>query len=288
VIAGYLGLPIEINLTYVSANYTPTDSDSQYFTSQSLVVIKGRKKGQAGISAQVFIPGNLPMYGSSDLTNFPIDIKISKNIKEYPDTFISIMAHELSHIILYSLQHNNKDNEIYTDITAMLLGFSEIMIEGRKTTKEYQQNSFLSNTTITETIEYGYLTDRNFNFAYKNIRGILRENRKAKKEFIKTSNFLQKQLDAFKRNLLEFKKYMEILDASHKKDIKMKDAQKIVSFHQYGYLDEIEKYINILDNELSKGQSHKTTKHYFSGLFRVCSFNCVNGVNDSWQIKILP
>jgi len=21
---------------------------------------------------------------------------------------------------------------------------------------------------------------------------------------------------------------------------------------------------------------------------RVCSFNCVNGVNDSWQIKILP
>jgi len=22
--------------------------------------------------------------------------------------------------------------------------------------------------------------------------------------------------------------------------------------------------------------------------FRVCSFNCVNGVNDSWQIKILP
>jgi len=267
VIAGYLGLPIEINLTYIPATYAPTYSDNQRFSSQSLVVTDGSKKGGAGISAEVYIPSYLPLYGSSSLTNFPIDIKISENINEYPDTFMAVMAHELSHIVLYSLQHNEKENEVYADITAMLLGFSGIMNDGRKTTKEYEQHSLLSTTTITETVTYGYLTDSNFRFAHNRIREILRQNKKARIEFIKQSNFLRKQLEAIKRNLLKFKKYIEFLDASHKKDIELKDAQKIVSFHQFGYFEEVENFINLLEKELAKRQNYKTTTHYLHGLF---------------------
>ena len=267
VIAGYLGLPIEINLTYIPATYAPTYSDSQRFTSQSLVVTDGSKKGTAGISAEVYIPSYLPLYGSSSLTNFPIDIKISENIKEYPDTFMAVMAHELSHIVLYSLQHTEKENEVYTDITAMLLGFCGIMKDGRKTTKEYDQHSFLSTTTITQTVTYGYLKDSNFKFAHNRIRDILRQNKNASTEFIKQGDLLRKQLEAIKRNLLKFKTYIEFLDASHKKDIKLKDAQRIVSFHQFDYLEEIEKFSDRLEKELARRQNYTTTTHYLHGFF---------------------
>jgi hypothetical protein len=266
-IADYLGLPIEINVTYVPSTYTPTYSDSQRFSSQSLVVTDGSKKGGAGISAEVYIPSNLPLYGSSSLTNFPINVKISENINEYPDTFMSIMAHELSHIVLYSLQHSKKENEVYTDITAMLLGFNEIMSDGRKITKQYKQHSLLSTTTTTETVTYGYLTDSNFKFAQRKIREILRQNKKAKNEFIRQSDFLHKQLGVIKRNLMEFKKYMEFLDASHKKDIEQQDAREIVSFHQLGYFEEIEKFLTRLEKELTKKQNHKTTTHYLFSMF---------------------
>lgn len=267
VIAGYLGLPIEINLTYVPATYAPTHSDSQRFTSKSLVVTDGSKKGRAGISAEVYIPSYLPLYGSSSFTNFPIDVKISENINEYPDTFMAIMAHELSHIVLYSLQHREKENEVYTDITSMLLGFNEIISNGRKTTKEYEQHSLLSTTTITETVTYGYLTDSNFKFAHNRIRKILSQNKKARIKFIKQSSFLNKQLKTIKRNLHKFKKYIEFLDANRKTDIEKKDAQKIVSFHQFGYFEDIEDFINLLEKKLTKKQNHKITTHYPKGLF---------------------
>jgi hypothetical protein len=194
-------------------------------------------------------------------------VKISENITEYPATFIAMMAHELSHILLYSLQHDKKENEVYTDITAMLLGFSEIMSDGRKTTDEYTQHSLLSTTTVTETVTYGYLTDSNFKFAHKRIREILSQNKKAKIEFIKQSRFLHKQLETIKRNLLKFKNYIGFLDTSHKTDIEQKDAQKIVSFHQFGYFGEIENFVNLFEKELTKKENHKTTAHYFRGLF---------------------
>lgn len=180
-IAQYLGLPIEIILSYVPSNYVPTHSESQRFTSPSLVATDSNKRGRAGITAEVYIPNNLPLYGSSSLKNFPIKVKISENINEYPDTFMVVMAHELSHIVLYSLQHSKKENEIYTDITAMLLGFNEIISNGRKTVKQHEQRSLLSTTTITETVTYGYLTDSNFNFAHNKIKEIVSQNKSSKK-----------------------------------------------------------------------------------------------------------
>jgi len=53
---------------------------------------------------------------------------------------------------------------------------------------------------------------------------------------------------------------------------------------------------NILQEEhISENNDNKCNNHRIKistiliiGISGVCSFNCVNGVNDSWQIKILP
>jgi len=265
IIAEYLGLPVEINLSYVSSHYNPNSTGSQGFTTQQLVETDAEKRGVAGIVAQVYIPSYLPLYGTSSFANFPVDVKVSENIKEHPDTFMAIMAHELSHIVLNSLRYDEKDNEIYTDITAMLLGFNEVMRFGRETIKEHQEYSLSSTTTITETTTYGYLSDKQFAFAYKEIIKILKQNKKIKKKLIKKLNFLQKQTSIFENNILKFKNYMRFLDKNINKKINQEDAQKIVLFHQPGYIEEIENFIKLVKKKLQKQQNCKLIKHYYHG-----------------------
>jgi hypothetical protein len=263
VIAEYLGLPIEINLFYVLPHYNPNNTGNQSFATQQLVKTDARRRGIDGITAQVAIPSSLPLYGTSSFSNFPIDVKISENIKEYPDTFMAIMAHELSHVVLHSLRCNEGDNEIYTDITAMLLGFNEIMRSGRKTIKEYQEHSLFSTTTITETTTYGYLSDEQFGFAYNKIIRILKQQKKIRKKLIKKSDFLQKQIVIFGNDILKFKNYIEFLDKKRGQKINQKDAEKIILFHQPGYTEEVENFLKITKEKLKKQQSYyKSIKHY--------------------------
>lgn len=168
-IASYLGLPIEINLSYVSANYSSSSGSSQNrFESQKLVKVGKSGQGVEGITAQVSIPSYIPMYGTSALINFPIDVKISENAREYSGVFIGILAHELSHVLLHSLRHPQKDNEFYTDITAMLLGFNDVMEFSRKTEKV----ETTGNITTTHTTTYGYLSNDNFYYAYYRINNL--------------------------------------------------------------------------------------------------------------------
>ena len=96
-IASYLGLPIEVNISYVPKGYRPSASDG--FSSTHLVKTDWRGRGTSGITAQVSIPSNLPFYGTSGMTNFPINVRLSENCAENPATLISVMAHELSHIL---------------------------------------------------------------------------------------------------------------------------------------------------------------------------------------------
>lgn len=267
VIAEYLGLPIEVNLFYVSPHYGSNNIGNQGFTTRQLVKTDARGRGISGITAQVSIPSYLPLYGTSSFSNFPIDVKISENIKEYPDTFMAMMAHELSHIVLHSLRYNERDNEIYTDITAMLLGFNEIMRFGRKTIKEYQEHSLLSTTTITETATYGYLSDEQFEFVYNEVIKVLKQKKKIKKKLIKKLDSLQKQIAIFRNNILKFKNYIEFLDKNRNKKINQEDAQKIVLFHQPGYTEEVEKFLKIIKEKLEKQQSCKSIKHYHQGWY---------------------
>jgi hypothetical protein len=213
-IARCLGLPIEVNLSYVPKGYRPNANDG--FQSTHLVKTDWRGRGTEGITAQVSIPSSLPFYGTPGMTNFPISVRLSENCADNPSTLIAVMAHELSHIVLYSLWHKEKENEFYTDLTAMMLGFADVMKVGRKVVKtnSFTDHGFLSSqtTTTTQTTTYGYLSDDNFSFAHNRIKNILSTHQKGKAKLLKKIKELNKTLQKQKTELGYFKRYLNYLD----------------------------------------------------------------------------
>ena len=269
-IAKCLGLPIEINLSYVPKGYHPDNTNT--FHSTHLVKTDWRGRGSEGITAQVSIPSYLPMYGTSGLNNFPISVRVSENCADNPVTLIAVMAHELSHIVLHSLWHKEKDNEIYTDITAMMLGFSNIIKNGRKVIKTSTSTDygFLSNTTTTstETTTYGYLSDENFNFAFNKIEEILSRYKQGKNKLISKIKELTKKLKKNRKAMIYFQKYLEYVDKNLNRKMSQEDGRKISTFHQAGYTDEFEQAIRETESELKRFNNFvQNLNHYNENLF---------------------
>jgi len=202
-IANWLGLPILVNLSYVPAHYQTRNAGIR-FESSALSTTDDAGRGAEGISAQVLIPSNLPFYGSSGLNGFPINVKVSSNYKRYPDTFMLIMAHELSHIVLHSLWHGEKNNEIYTDLTTMILGFSSVMENGRKVVETREK--FMSTETLTTT--YGYLSDENFDYAFDRIGQIRQKNIDLKERLFNKVATYRKQLSSYKKEFFKFREFI--------------------------------------------------------------------------------
>jgi hypothetical protein len=237
-IAQALGLPIEINVQYISANYNRNNSVK--FQTSDLARTDSTGRGRESITAQVSIPANLPMYGTSSLTDFPINVRVSENCRYWSQIFMAIMAHELSHILLHSLRHPQKNNEIYTDLTSMILGFGSIMENGRKQT-DYTTSG---NVTTTTTITYGYLNDTQFAFAAVRINDILNRYRQHKDNLLTLIAKVRKQRLSCHQGLCLFKEFLGHLDKNQKKKIKKQDISKIVHFHSPGYTYAWESILN--------------------------------------------
>ena len=107
-IASRLGLPVRISVSYVSEDSKAGGTDG--FRTTALVRTGSSGRGTEGIVAQVEIPQNLPMYGTQALQDYTVHVRISRNCLEYPLTFVTIIAHELSHILLASLLHPKRDS----------------------------------------------------------------------------------------------------------------------------------------------------------------------------------
>lgn len=239
--ANYLGLPIVVNLSY-----------SDKFESRSLAKTDYAGRGVEGITAQVSIPSDLPFYGTSRLRHFPISVKVSGNCQRHPETFMTIMAHELSHIVLHSLWHKEKDNEFYTDLTAMILGFSRVIKNGRKVVET--KENFASVETLTTT--YGYLSDEQFNFASNKIKEILKENinsyNDSKKKVFQKLTAYRKLLSSYKKELFRFEKFVEYLDKNQNKRIRKEDTPKIVLFHQLNYTNKFTAVVRSNEEKLKE------------------------------------
>ncbi len=69
------------------------------------------------------IPEIFPPYGSQAQQNTKVVIFFYKEEMRSYHHFMVMMSHELSHIILYSLNHRLKMSEEATDILAMIMGF---------------------------------------------------------------------------------------------------------------------------------------------------------------------
>lgn len=158
-IARLLELPIRISLSYVPKDYRPDNANS--FRSSSLSKTDWTGRGTEGIIAQVSIPPHMPMYGTSSFQGYSISVRVSENCSSHPETFVAIMAHELSHVLLAALMSPYKDSELHTDLVPIILGFRDAVRMGRKRI----ESTTSGNTTTTHTTTYGYLTDSQFEYA---------------------------------------------------------------------------------------------------------------------------
>jgi hypothetical protein len=105
--------------------------------------------------ASVMMPSNLPSFVQPTFKDATITMYVRNSLRlESFETFAKCVGHEMAHIVLYATRHQLKGSEIATDLTAMILGFSEIYRKGRR--------SFHS--------RFGYLDDEQFRLAYQTIR----------------------------------------------------------------------------------------------------------------------
>ncbi len=100
---------------------------------------------------------NIPPIDSTEFTQLriPIGIKLSA-VKKF-ETFVYIIAHELSHLVLHGANNSLKGSEVATDLFVIVSGFGHIMgsgIQGR-TTKYFDSHN---KGYHTEYRHYGYLT----------------------------------------------------------------------------------------------------------------------------------
>ena len=192
--AQYLGLPIKINLSYVTAKAT---SSSNRFHSTGMSKVNSTGESSDGIIAQVNIPDNLPLYGSLKLNNYPIEVHLTSSILYNNDVFIGVMAHELSHVVLHSLQHPKRENEFFTDLTAMILGFSILMGKGRVT----KETTIADNIKTVHTRKYGYLSDSQFNYALQRTSQILSLKQAENKNVIRQAKKLHNLCNRYNNKL---------------------------------------------------------------------------------------
>lgn len=76
----------------------------------------------------------LPIYGSKEFDHVRLPLSISKKYLDEESIFeavVSTFAHEMAHIVLFSIRHSLCRDEKATDIMAMVLGFYEFFEIGR-------------------------------------------------------------------------------------------------------------------------------------------------------------
>lgn len=256
-IATKLNLPINIILSYVPEGFRPNDTDG--FCSSSLSRTDWTGHGIESITAQVSIPQNLPMFGTSALNGFQIQVRVSENCNEYPETFVALMAHELSHVLLASLHHPQEDSELHTDLVPIILGFGNIIVTGRKIV----QSTTSGNTTTTHTTTYGYLTDSQFDFACKYVTNILRRHQCDKKSLITLVKRAKHKLKKTSRSLRSFRDYFKYLDRYPPEKMSKNHAQRVVQLHFHDYASEWENRIKVIREAVEGAASFvRSLSHY--------------------------
>lgn len=228
-IACRLGLPILISVSYVTKDFRPGNAAG--FRSSSLSRTDWTGHSIEGIIAQVSIPESLPLYGSASLSGYPIGVRVSEGCSDRPETFIAIMAHELSHVLLRALRHPQRESELHTDLVPILLGFGHCVGRGRKSVRT--ENN--ANGTTTHTTTYGYLTDSQFEFVYQRVSGVLQRHNSDKKRLLALIAQVNGSLRKTTGRLASFRDYLAYVHSHLTGKMKATDACRIVGFHRWDY-----------------------------------------------------
>lgn len=258
-IATRLRLPIRISLSYVPKDFRPDNTDG--FRSSALSRTDWTGRGIEGITAQVSIPQHLPMFGTSGLQDYPIKVRVSENCHAHPDTFVAIMVHELSHVLLASLMSQHKDSELHTDLVPILLGFRKAVRRGRKRI----ESTTSGNTTTARTTTYGYLTDSQFELACSYVTQIIERHQRDKKNLKKVVKQLQRKLKKAARSLVTFRDYFKYLDRKPPDKMRAEHAQRVVQLHAQNYSREWEARIAEVRTSQEAAESFvQVLNHYTS------------------------
>jgi len=104
--------------------------------------------------------GNILLDESEDVL-----IHLSRDLDKYPDSILATLSHEISHKYIHfnRLTFNNSyENEVFTDLTAVFLGFGKLMLNGVEITKK----TICENVENTYTKKVGYLNREQLAFIY--------------------------------------------------------------------------------------------------------------------------
>jgi len=228
-IATWLGLPIRIVLTIIPPNATP--GSGKGFGGASLARTDSEGHGMEGITAQVEIPRNLPMFGTRRLDDYPINVQVGADCLDVPRTFLVVMAHELSHVVLEAIRFPRRDSELHTDLVPLLLGFREIVRVGRKVIS----TSTVGGVTTTETTTFGYVPDSQFAFACSRITSMVESYHEQKLNVSKEEKKLRHIISEVEHQSERFCDYLHFLDSYPPRRIGSRYGSAIVEFHSPDY-----------------------------------------------------
>jgi hypothetical protein len=102
-------------------------------------------------AAKIGISDGMPLYGSRAYYEYTLDLQVPKRLLFLPfEVFIVTIAHEMAHVLLFSLYSPLRKSEVATDLLTMVFGFDELMRICR------EQHNMIT----------GYLSDEQFYKAY--------------------------------------------------------------------------------------------------------------------------
>jgi hypothetical protein len=110
-------------------------------------------KGLEMAKAWIKLPKPMPYYGTPAFKDLKLDIFILKSFatESTYHQFTIAVAHELSHVVLESIEHPLRSQEPAVDLTAMLLGFSYLYRTAAHTVRRVGYN-------VTQRSQLGYLS----------------------------------------------------------------------------------------------------------------------------------
>lgn len=108
-------------------------------------------------AARISLPMPMPVFGSVKFNTFQMHIEIKDSIRKNFYAFVSSIAHELSHVIMFGTNHELRESEVATDLCMLVFGFSDFVRKGKNVT----QWTVFGNKNIT----LGYLSTSQLNHA---------------------------------------------------------------------------------------------------------------------------
>lgn len=251
-IATQLRLPNRINLSYVDAFSSVAGAET------------GKVEPQ-NTAAQVLVPENIPAFGTSSFEEFTIQVQIREDCRTYLHTFVTIVAHELSHILLASLRSPHMDSELYADLAPLVLGFRQIVQTGRTTRGSMEGSS----DTGTRTIIYGYLTDAQFDLAYNHVTLALKGFLCDKDDLMRLVRLTQEKMTNALEGLATCREYLGHLGNHPPKKMKKEHGERVVQLHGLDYSRDWENQIETASESVRAAETFaRELEHYTASAVR--------------------